>query len=73
MATALIAANPDRILWRSNWPHPGARPSGYVITYRMPWRDIDDVVVFNLLPAWEADAGVRKKILVDNPARLFGF
>ncbi len=73
MAKALIAANPDRILWGSNWPHPGARTPGYVITDLMPWRDIDDAVVLNLLPAWEPDATVRKKILVDNPARLFGF
>lgn len=72
-APALIAANPDRILWGSNWPHPGARTPGYVITDLMPWRDIDDAVVLNLLPIWEPDAIVRKKILVDNPARLFGF
>ena len=73
MAKALIATNPDRILWGSNWPHPGARTPGYVRTDIMPWRDIDDAVVLNLLPAWEPDAAVRKKILVDNPARLFGF
>ena len=66
-------ANPDRILWGSNWPHPGARTPGYVITDLMPWRNIDDAVVFNLLPTWEPDAAVRNKILVDNPARLFGF
>ena len=65
--------DPDRILWGSNWPHPGARTPGYVITDLMPWRDIDDAVVLNLLPAWEPDAAIRKKILVDNPARLFGF
>jgi predicted TIM-barrel fold metal-dependent hydrolase len=39
----------------------------------LPWRDIDDAVVMNLLATWEPDAAVRKKILVDNPARLFGF
>ena len=39
----------------------------------MPARDIDDAAVLNLLPTWEPDAAVRKKILVDNPARLFGF
>jgi predicted TIM-barrel fold metal-dependent hydrolase len=72
-AIPLIAANPDRILWGSNWPHPGARTPGYVITDLMPWRNIDDAVVFNLLPTWEPDAAVRNKILVDNPARLFGF
>jgi len=73
MARALIAANPDRILWGTNWPHPGARPPGHDITQLLPWRDIDDAVVLNLLAVWEPDAAVRRKILVDNPARLFGF
>jgi predicted TIM-barrel fold metal-dependent hydrolase len=73
MAQALIAANPDRILWGSNWPHPGSRPPGHDIAQLLPWRDIDDAVVLNLLPLWAPDAAVRKKILVDNPARLFGF
>ena len=73
MAKALIAANPDYMLWGSNWPHLGARTPGNVITDLMPWRDIDDAAAFNLLPGWEPDAAVRKKILVDNPARLFGF
>lgn len=73
MAKALIAANPDRILWGSNWPHPGARPPGHDIGQLLPWRDIDDAAVLNLLAVWEPDAAVRKKILVDNPARLFGF
>jgi len=73
MAKALIAANPERILWGTNWPHPGARPKGHDIAQLLPWRDIDDAVVMNLLATWEPDAAVRKKILVDNPARLFGF
>ncbi len=73
MAKALIAANPDRILWGSNWPHPAARPPGHDYSQLLPWREIDDAVVLNLLPGWEPGAEVRKKILVDNPARLFGF
>ena len=73
MAKALIAANRERILWGSNWPHPAARPPGYDFSQLLPWRDIDDAVVMNRPPLWEPDAAVRKKILVDNPARLFGF
>jgi len=41
--------------------------------HRTWWLDIDDAVVLNLLPTWEPAVAVRKKILVDNPARLFGF
>jgi len=35
--------------------------------------DSDDGLVLNLLPTWVPDAAVRKKILVDNPARLYEF
>jgi predicted TIM-barrel fold metal-dependent hydrolase len=73
MAKALIAANADRILWGSNWPHPGTRPPGRAPSEITPWHDIDDAAILNLLPAWEPDAAVRRKILVDNPARLYGF
>jgi predicted TIM-barrel fold metal-dependent hydrolase len=34
---------------------------------------IDDGLVLNQLPKWVPDAATRKKILVDNPARLYGF
>jgi predicted TIM-barrel fold metal-dependent hydrolase len=73
MARALIAANPDRIFRGTNWPHRGARVPGRAVTDLQSWRDIDDAVIINLLPVWEPDSAVRKKILVDNPARLFGF
>ena len=72
LAQALIQANPDRVLWGTNWPHPnssGARPAGEV----SPNLDIDDGRIFNELPKWAPDAAVRHKILVDNPARLYGF
>jgi predicted TIM-barrel fold metal-dependent hydrolase len=38
-----------------------------------PFYDIDDGRLLNQLPAWAPDAEVRKKILADNPARLYGF
>jgi len=44
-----------------------------VVTDLMPWRDIDDAVVLNLLPTWEPDVAVRKTILMDIPAWGFGF
>jgi predicted TIM-barrel fold metal-dependent hydrolase len=34
---------------------------------------VDDAFVLNLLPSWAPDAAVRRKILVDNPAGLYGF
>jgi predicted TIM-barrel fold metal-dependent hydrolase len=70
LAQALVAANPDRVVWGSNWPHPGRGPTPTALAPPYP---NDDGRVLNLLPTWVADAAIRKKILVDNPARLYGF
>ena len=71
-ARALIAANADRIVWGTDWPHPNSS-SGKPATELTPLYQIDDGHLFNQLPVWAPDAGVRKKILVDNPARLYDF
>jgi predicted TIM-barrel fold metal-dependent hydrolase len=74
LAKALIAANPQRILWGSDWPHPGStQVPGRKFTDLSPLQQIDDGRVMNLLPVWAPDAAVRKIILVENPAKLFGF
>jgi predicted TIM-barrel fold metal-dependent hydrolase len=74
LAKALIAANSDRILWGTNWPHPdSAQRPGRKPTDLAPLFQVDDGFVFNLLPVWAPDPGIRKKILVDNPARLYEF
>jgi predicted TIM-barrel fold metal-dependent hydrolase len=70
LAQALIAANPDRIVWGSNWPHPGRGATRADIAPPYP---NDDGLLLNQLPKWAPDAAVRRKILVDNPARLYGF
>lgn len=59
---ALVEAAPDRLVWGTNWPHPNHRR-------HMP----NDGDLYDVLFGWIADEGVRRKILVDNPARLFGF
>jgi predicted TIM-barrel fold metal-dependent hydrolase len=70
IAQALVAANPDRIVWGSNWPHPGR---GATRTDIAPPYPNDDGLLLNQLPKWVPDAATRRKILVDNPARLYGF
>ena len=70
-AKALIGANADRIIWGSDWPHPQANP-GHVADVT-PGFQIDDGRLLNQLAVWAPDAGVRRKILVENPARLYGF
>jgi predicted TIM-barrel fold metal-dependent hydrolase len=74
LARALIAANPERIIWGSDWPHPDSvTPPGRKITDVTPLFQIDDGRLLNQLPVWAPDEAIRKKILVDNPARLYGF
>ncbi|HTQ74847.1 MAG TPA: amidohydrolase family protein [Burkholderiales bacterium] len=72
LARALIATNADRIVWGSDWPHPNSS-SGAPATQVTPLFRIDDGRLLNQLPVWAPDAAIRRKILVDNPARLYGF
>jgi predicted TIM-barrel fold metal-dependent hydrolase len=74
LARALIAANSDRMLWGTDWPHPNSvTPPDKKVTDVTPMFPIDDGALLNQLPVWAPDAAIRKKILVDNPARLYGF
>ena len=60
LARALIEAAPDRLIWGSDYPH-------------LSFGDKSSVELFNLLSRWTDDENVRKMILTENPARLFGF
>jgi len=74
LAKALIAANPQRILWGTDWPHPGGGPlPGHSAADLAPLLQIDDGRLLNQLAAWAPDPGLRRTILVENPARLYGF
>jgi D-galactarolactone isomerase len=61
LARALVRANPDRCVWATNWPHPNrAKPPS-------------SAAMLDLLLEWADDDATRGKILVDNPAKLYGF
>jgi len=60
-ARALAKATPERMLWASNWPHPGKKD--------MP----DNAFFLDMLLGWVDDDKTRRRILVDNPAELYGF
>jgi 2-pyrone-4,6-dicarboxylate lactonase len=61
-AKAVIAANEDRIVWGTDWPHPWVKGI-------MP----NDGALLDQLADWTDDESVRRKILVDNPQNLYGF
>jgi predicted TIM-barrel fold metal-dependent hydrolase len=74
LAQALVAANPQRILWATNWPHPdSSQVVGRKATDIAPLRKVDDGRIFNQLAVWVPSPEVRRTILVANPARLYGY
>ncbi len=58
---ALVSAAPQRCVWGTDWPHPGMDP--------VP----DTGTLFDQFCAWVPNAETRQRILVDNPAKLYGF
>ena len=74
LAKALIAANLQRIVWGSDWPHPdSSKVAGRAATDIAPLQPIDDGRLLNQLEAWAPSAAQRNAILADNPARLYGY
>ena len=74
LARTLIEANPERVVWGTDWPHPsGFTPAGRQPTEVTPMIQIDDGRLLNQLPVWAPDPAIRQRILVDNPAHLYGF
>jgi predicted TIM-barrel fold metal-dependent hydrolase len=63
-AQGLLKANAERVVWGTDWPH---------INYFKEGQVPDDGVLLNLLADWMPEERVRKQVLVDNPARLYGF
>jgi predicted TIM-barrel fold metal-dependent hydrolase len=62
VARGYATAAPERCVWASDWPHvtePPEKP--------------DDAALFDLLTEWVPDEAARKRVLVDNPAVLYGF
>jgi predicted TIM-barrel fold metal-dependent hydrolase len=61
-ARALLDAAPDRCVWGTDWPHPS-------LSAWMP----EDGALLDLLGEWAPSAAERRRVLVDNPAALYGF
>lgn len=74
LARALIAANPDRMVWGTDWPHLANHSR--VASSEPPaidYHPIDYGRLLSLVPAWTEDAKLTEKVLSTNPARLYGF
>jgi D-galactarolactone isomerase len=63
LAKVLVKLAPERMVWATNWPHP-TPPAN---------QKPDDAVLLDVLLDWVPDAATRKKVLVDNPAKLYGY
>jgi predicted TIM-barrel fold metal-dependent hydrolase len=63
VAQAYVKLAPQRLVWGSDWPHPTEKDDAKP----------DDALLFDLLSQWAPDESTRRRILVDNPARLYGF
>ncbi len=61
IAQAIIAATPDRCLWGTDFPHPN------------PKYHVDDADMVDLVPQYAPDPATRYRLLVSNPAKLYGF
>ena len=60
-ARRIVETSPDRLVWATDWPHPTAA-----------WIP-DDGDLADMLLDWVPDESRRRRILVDNPARLYDF
>jgi predicted TIM-barrel fold metal-dependent hydrolase len=72
LAQQLIAANPQRLLWGSDWPHTNRDPAAGPLQ-PSAYRVIDPGGLLGALDDWAPDPLLREQILVGNPARLYGF
>ena len=63
IAQAFVRAAPQRLVWGSDWPHPSESPD----------RKPNDALLFDLLSEWAPGEPTRHRILVENPATLYGF
>jgi D-galactarolactone isomerase len=63
VAQAYVKAAPERLVWASDWPHPTQKEN----------EKANDAVLFDLLAEWAPNEATRHRILVENPAALYGF
>jgi predicted TIM-barrel fold metal-dependent hydrolase len=74
LARRIVAANPERVVWGSDWPHTpkhDLRKPGEA--EELPFQDIDTKGLLALVPRWLQDDALVRRVLVTNPQRLYDF
>jgi predicted TIM-barrel fold metal-dependent hydrolase len=73
LAKRLCGTNPDRIVWGSDWPHTPRHALHTGSAEELPFQNLDTRALLDLVPHWLEDDKLVNKVLVSNPARLYGF
>jgi predicted TIM-barrel fold metal-dependent hydrolase len=74
LAEAFMRCRPDRMVWGTDWPHPGAWPGVKRDPDAIePFHPIDDAAALQRLRRWIPDAARFAAVLAENPARLYGW
>ena len=72
LAHALLRIQPQRVLWGSDWPHTNREPGKSALQVSR-YRDIAPDMLVESLAQWLPTEAKRRQVLVDNPARLYGY
>ena len=73
MARRFYRANPERVVWGTDWPHTPVHGAVAVNDQESPYRDIDPASLLEELRLWFNDTSAMEQILVHNPAKLYAF
>lgn len=65
LANRYLALAPERMVWGSDWPHPTLQAKGAP--------PLDDAAMLRTFADWCGSADVARRVLVTNPAVLYGF
>jgi predicted TIM-barrel fold metal-dependent hydrolase len=70
----MLARNPERLVWGSDWPHtPAHAGSGTAPEEETPYRNLDTQDLLAQVRTWFPEAAMQRRLLVDNPAQAYGW